>query len=1433
MDLQALRSQFREFSIQLFNLRTELMNENSKRSTSASEEKRTELEAQIVQLAEDRDLVAAMIEDLECARRGLESNEPREPQNRVSDSADRNINKRETRSFRAGFRPEMFDITKNTDPVRFIENYEHCGRQSDFDEKDFVRNFENILSPHDQIWCASLIEKDKSLTWKKLVEEFYVRMMPNLKVSIRESLKNLSQANLSLFEYTRLFERWITLGQEGDISKEEEFELFTDGLQSPLKELVWLFKYLTKHVSDGSPDSWVKKVILDIDAHNRTKGNLSFLVPGVETQKDQEQKKQQLKKAKSEKPVVECSHCKKRGHTRENCWSLKDDKNQKNTQSTPEQSTTGKYNQERKKKSGSYKDKNVKCLESAESSELEWDLDAEPFQLELKVNGKVTTVEVDTGAFTSFMNVELAEKFDIFPGEESERVNSLAGQSIAYWSKEPVKWQLGEKIIYEKIRLVDKFSSILLGRSTIGKLGRSLITEQIHKMALKDASVGKESLKVTDGPLSMEGLAYMPETVPKLLERCNQVITENLAISGKGGLSYLVDPPVPFDTKDHAPVYVRQYPYPKVFEDLVEKRIKEWLEAEFIMEAPIGCPWNSPLLPIKKGNNDIRLCLDIRKVNELVESIPNSTLPRIRTIIEGLGKFDYISTVDLANRYHQFKLREEDQVKTAFTFKNKQYMFKVAPFGLKTMPGHMQRLMERLFADTDVQPYLDDVVLASGDLEGHLEALEMVLKKLTYEGNLKLNIDKCKFLKKEAMVLGIRVASDGIYMDSKKIEAIANWARPMSGKAMQRFLGTTNFHREFSEKYATIAAPLDECRNMKKIEWTPVRVKAFENLKEMFQRNIKLTQIDWSKDFFVTTDASNFGVGAWLGQRDDLGEIVPITCVSKKLSQSQQRWSATKRELYALKWALEKFRYYLFGRHFIARVDHKPLVEILKGKTTMLTDGWLETFLQFDFDISYIPGEENDFADALSRAQENKGKFVGHISKEEEREREMRFQAEIRGLSIPEESERMSIIEQIHDFGHHGTKVCLDKIREEGYFWFGMNKQVKDFIANCDTCQRFNVEKEGFHPARTVTAEGNWDHIQVDLITSIPESRKGFSNILSVIDVCSGFVVVEPLKNKDMETVVCKLWKIFVTFGTPKIVQSDNGAEFANHLMTAFNTILKIDHRFSVVAKPSTNGLVERSNQNIGRLLRKITGGDYSCWEESLLQVQIALNTSINQRTQSSAFAVMFNRAFHNFFDWSDVEESGLSEKEKVEKIASSWNNHMKNVLPALKERTKQVRQKQTKRLDQRKQVAKLKKGTTVLLRNTQGGKWAPKYEGPYFVSSYTKFGTYKLIDVFGEFVDRSVDISQLKVIPERKDVNYEDVKFCDDLMTKRPRGLVKNWRMEKIVDFLDYGPVSQGFYFVKWKNRSEKDNEWVNIKDIAAKDLVNDYWARRCKGQD
>ena len=152
---------------------------------------------------------------------------------------------------------------------------------------------------------------------------------------------------------------------------------------------------------------------------------------------------------------------------------------------------------------------------------------------------------------------------------------------------------------------------------------------------------------------------------------------------------------------------------------------------------------------------------------------------------------------------------------------------------------------------------------------------------------------------------------------------------------------------------------------------------------------------------------------------------------------------------------------------------------------------------------------------------------------------------------------------------------------------------AKNEQQKCIKCARFDVVAEGFHPSKSITADQPWDHLEIDLIGPLPTSKKGYNYILTIVDVCTAYTVLRPLENKNMECVARKLWEVFTDYGTPKILQSDNRAEFVNKIIDVFTILHEIEPRLSAAYNPRTNGLVERRNKDISKALKKFIEGTY------------------------------------------------------------------------------------------------------------------------------------------------------------------------------------------------------------------------------------------------
>ena len=155
-------------------------------------------------------------------------------------------------------------------------------------------------------------------------------------------------------------------------------------------------------------------------------------------------------------------------------------------------------------------------------------------------------------------------------------------------------------------------------------------------------------------------------------------------------------------------------------------------------------------------------------------------------------------------------------------------------------------------------------------MESHVKELNMVIHALTKAG-FKLKPSKCKIAYSAIQFMGAVVDGDQRGVCPLKAEVFAKMQRPRTGKEVQKVLGFVNFLRDFIPLYSCVVGPLEGLRSTKKINnnlWlSSGGKKAFDLAKEILSRAPVLSNLDWSKEFFVETDASQFGVGAVLFQK--------------------------------------------------------------------------------------------------------------------------------------------------------------------------------------------------------------------------------------------------------------------------------------------------------------------------------------------------------------------------------------------------------------------------------------------------------------------------------------------------------------------------------------------------------------------------------------
>lgn len=183
---------------------------------------------------------------------------------------------------------------------------------------------------------------------------------------------------------------------------------------------------------------------------------------------------------------------------------------------------------------------------------------------------------------------------------------------------------------------------------------------------------------------------------------------------------------------------------------------------------------------------------------------------------------------------------------------------------------------------------------------------------------------------------------------------------------MRGFLGLAGYYRRFIKGYGVIARPLNDLLKQGNFIWNVAASTAFENLKLAITEAPVLALPDFSKEFIVETDASSGGIGAVLVQ-----DSRPIAFYSQGLSERNKALSVYERELLALVSAVQKWRPYLLGRHFVIKTDHHSLKYLLEQRiTTPSQQKWLVKLLGYDYTTDYKKGKENIVADALSRMEE-------------------------------------------------------------------------------------------------------------------------------------------------------------------------------------------------------------------------------------------------------------------------------------------------------------------------------------------------------------------------------------------------------------------------------------------------------------------------------
>ena len=321
--------------------------------------------------------------------------------------------------------------------------------------------------------------------------------------------------------------------------------------------------------------------------------------------------------------------------------------------------------------------------------------------------------------------------------------------------------------------------------------------------------------------------------------------------------------------------------------------------------------------------------IDFRKVNEITDH-DAYPLPMIEDILEHLGNAKFFYAFDLRAGFHHIPMEEESKRFTAFSTPEGHFEFERMPFGLKNAPATFQRMMDNALRGLNgkiFMVYLDDIVVLGSTVEEHNQNLVTLFERLRQTG-LKLQPDKCEYLKSELEYLGHVITKDGVKPNSAKLQAVVEFRIPKSATEVKSFLGLSGYYRNFIKNYSTIAKPLTELTKISNtFMWTSECQGAFDKLKNALCSAPVLRYPDFEKEFVLTTDASNVGLGAILSQDGH-----PCCYIPRTLNNPELSYTTTEKEMLAIVWAVKRLRQYLLGRKFQILTDHQALTWLFSVK---------------------------------------------------------------------------------------------------------------------------------------------------------------------------------------------------------------------------------------------------------------------------------------------------------------------------------------------------------------------------------------------------------------------------------------------------------------------------------------------------------------------
>ena len=419
-----------------------------------------------------------------------------------------------------------------------------------------------------------------------------------------------------------------------------------------------------------------------------------------------------------------------------------------------------------------------------------------------------------------------------------------------------------------------------------------------------------------------------------------------------------------------------------------EQEVQRLLDNGVIV--PSLSPHNSPAVIVKRKDNQVRICADYRNLN--LHTIGYTCpLQTVDEIVHSFGNKEFYCTFDVKSAYHTIPLRSIDQPLTSFSVGNRTFMWTRLATGLKNAPRYYVKFLQQVFEGhlDEICIFFDDLLISDDTFEGIQRKIILIMDRLK-QANVKLSPKKCQIYKKKVVYLGSLLSKEGFTMTADRIKIIQDLKFPTTRKGLQRVLGVLNFVRRFVPHYSEVIKPITILLrgdpDIRKIEPSAESIESFQKLKTLLTNPPLLVIPQKDKTITVMCDGSAIAIGCCIGHRESSTVFNPILYDSRTLSERESKWASFKIEFLAIYYFVRKHHYLLHGTKFRVETDLALLTAknfLTKGDCTLLLR-WSIYLSTFDFQLSHVPGAQNQIADYLSRlTSEDLYSYWAKVAKEQ------------------------------------------------------------------------------------------------------------------------------------------------------------------------------------------------------------------------------------------------------------------------------------------------------------------------------------------------------------------------------------------------------------------------------------------------------------------